>query len=783
MKFEIAEEFLKDYSFCFVVAKGINNRTPKSRDIVLKLEKLKGKKKLPNINPFVNFFNVFVLENNIDGIYADLDKVFGDLKLDVLKEEKPFLPSGGKDVEFCKKGEKVFLDEHSVTHRFDGFVQGERIKIDSESKNAFVCFLGLKQDSESLCQLAEGFAKEAKGFLGGEWIVHKKSPVEIDFRVKRIDESLDVVSELKKLTQIKSKGEKGLKKRRGKSLGFVNENTLQHELNALLVGILQEIYPDFNFENKTILFKSPNLKFGHFSTNIAFEVSKALNKKTSGVSEEVSVKLAGETRVSSVFSKIEVAKNGFVNFFLSDDYLFKHISKSISNFESFSSCNVGKKRVILIESPSANPNKAMHVGHLLNVFLAQSLKSIFEKLGFKVYNDNIINDKGLPICKAMWGLKNFASDSSPEKEGLKPDHFVDKYYVLGNQKFKESKEVENEVRKMLVDWEKGEPEIIDLWKKVISWVLEGHKETMKRLGEEMGHMWFESEIYEVGKKIVKDNIDGKRIVETSDGAVVAKLEDEYGVPDVVLLKSDGTSLYHTQDLGLTKLKVEKFNPWLAIWVVGNEQITHFQRLFSLIDSLGLLPIDNLYHLAYGYVFDKDGKKMSSRDGEKLSGDELLDIVQEATDSEDVAVGALKYAFLSSDPFKDMKFDLEKAVKFTGRSGPYIMYAYARACNILKNVDEQENTQEFEFTDINREILLKCLDYPNVVVASANNYLPSIMAEYLYDLAKLFSQMYETEKVLEAKGVERATRILVVCFVREVLRDGLSLLRIKPLERM
>jgi arginyl-tRNA synthetase len=784
MKFEISKGIYEKKSFCVVFAKDINNRTAKSRDIILKLEKLKDKKRLPNINPFVNFLNAFTLENDVEGIYADLDSIYGDLKLERLKSKIPFLPAGKREVVFCDQGEEVFSDEHSVTHRFEGYVQGQRVKVTGEIKNLFVCLALEKESMEKLQQLVSSFAKEGEDLFGGIWKVLIGNPVEIDFETKQLDEKLVVISDLEKLAESEIKGNKGLKKRRGESLGFVNENTVVHELNALIAPILKKLYPALNLENRIILSKSPNLKFGHFSTNIAFELSKILDEKLPVVAEELAMKLRGETRVASVFSKIEVVQNGFVNFFLSDKYLFDSAFKALADFEPFSSCNIGKGRVILIESPSANPNKAMHVGHLLNVFLAQSLKVIFEKLGFEVHNDNIINDKGLPICKAMWALKKYASDSSPEKEGLKSDHFVDKYYVLGAKKFKESKEVESEVRELLLKWENGDEQTIALWKQMISWVLEGHKKTMKRLGEEMGHMWFESEIYDVGKKIVKENIDGERIVETSDGAVVAKLEREYGVPDVVLLKSDGTSLYHTQDLGLTTLKIEKFNPWLAIWVVGNEQITHFQRLFSLIDSLGLLPIDNLYHLAYGYVFDKNGKKMSSRGGEVLSGDELLDIIEDATKNEDVALGALKYAFLSSDPFKDMKFDLEKAVQFSGKSGPYVMYAHARASNILKSVkDESKNLDSVELSDLNREILLKCLDYPNVITSSANNFSPSILAEYLYDLAKLFSQMYETEKVLDAKGAEKMIRVLIVKFVKRILNDGLLLLRIKPLEQM
>lgn len=781
MRVKISKQFKDENVFCCVVGKGINNRTAKSRDIVLRMKKLKEKKKLPNINPFVNFFNVFLLENDVKGIYADLDSVFGDLELDFLKEEKPFLPSGEQEIVFCKKGDEVLYDRHSVTHKLGDSLTGERVEIKSDSSNVFSMFFTKAENSGLLKHSAGEFAKECKSLFGGDWEVFFGEPVEIELVSKEIDDNLDAVEDLKKIAKSRVKGSKGLKKRKEKVDRLVNSNTVLNELNALVAGLLE----GYGVSNKVVLKNSPNLKFGHFTSHIAFEISKELGRDVRDVANEIAVKLQGETRVSSVFKEVEVASNGFVNFWLTDNYILEKSKEALKDFSAFSSSNLGENRGILVESPSANPNKAMHVGHLRNIFLAQSLVAIYKKIGFKVYNDNLINDKGLPICKVIWAIKNHAKGSSPEQEGLKGDHFVGKYYVLGEEKFKESKEVEKEIREILSDWEKGDEETKKLWNKIIDWVLEGHKETMGRVNEEMGHLWFESEIYDEGRKIIEENIDDEKVVKLEDGAVIGKLEREYGLPDVVLLKSDGTSLYHTQDIGLTKRKIEEFNPWKAIWVVGNEQIVHFQRLFSLIDLLGLLPIDNLYHLAYGYVFDKDGGKMSSRSGEVLTADELLDIVEKKVKNKEIALGVLKYAFLSSDAFKDMKFDLEKATQFTGKSGPYVMYAYARACNILKNVEDvdEENVDISKLTDLDREILIKCLDYPNIVVDCANNYSPSILAEYLYDLAKLFSQMYETEKVVGADSQEKELRIFIVQIVKKVLADALKLLRITPLERM
>ncbi len=830
MKIEISEKFFEEYAqseIYIVVGTDINNVTSKSRDINLKLQKVQEDvskeialndldilqnslynrllkkivdgEKLPNINPFVNYFNTFVLENRVFGLYGDLKEIYGNLNLVKIEKEEPFLEQGKQEISFCEAGEMVFVDEHSPTHRVVKSLVGERVKVTNDSKTVMSLFLRFKgygaRENDVFQQKVREYANMASDLFGGTWQVYMLNEtsrhIELEYKSKDLEEKIDVLNDLKNLIQDQIGGSKGIQKRKEKSLNLVNEETLLGELNVLLKGFFETTYPELELANRAILSTSPNISFGHFSTNICFELAKLKNQEVADVAEEVCMKLRGETRVSSVFNRMEAAKNGFINFFLKEEFLVGKLLSSLNDFEKFSSSDLGKGKVVLIESPSANPNKPLHVGHLLNIFLGKSLLAIFEKLGFEVENDNLINDKGLPICKAIWALQEFAQNSTPESEGLKSDHFVGKYYVLGAEKFKESKEVEEKVREILRKWEAGDTEIIAMWKQMMSWVLEGHKETMARLGEEIGHMWFESEIYEKGKGMIKGAVDGKKIVQGEDGAIVAKLKQEYGVPDVVLVKSDGTSLYHTQDVYLTKLKVEKYHPWKAIWVVGNEQITHFQRLFSLIDMLGLLPIDNLYHLAYGFVFDKEGKKMSSRTGDALSGDELLDMVKDAakkeneTTAEVVSLGALKYAFLSSDPFKDMKFDIQRSLTFNGKSGPYIMYAYARATNILNKVGElgESNLDGIQLNDLETAIVLKCMDYPNVVVNCANSYSPSILAEYLYDLSKLFNQMYEKEKVLDSKGSELVLRVSLVRSIQMILNDGLSLLRIQSLDQM
>jgi arginyl-tRNA synthetase len=365
---------------------------------------------------------------------------------------------------------------------------------------------------------------------------------------------------------------------------------------------------------------------------------------------------------------------------------------------------------------------------------------------------------------------------------------------------------------MLRDWEAGDEEVMKLWKKVVGWAYEGHLRTFKRLGEEPGHMWYESELYKKGRDIIQSHM-GKGVVEKlPDGAVVGRLEDTYGIPDVILLRSDGTSLYHTQDIYLTMQKIEKFHPWHAVWVVGNEQITHFQQLYALLDALGILSYESLYHFAYGLVVDSDGTKLG-KNAADATADALLDQMKEAASdvieqrnidvevededavAESVGIAALRYAFLSRDPFKNIVYDPESAVSFTGKSGPYIMYTYARAKSVLRKalgekiadygVREQLDleTSNIEISKIEREVLLRLLMYPEVVLSAANKYAPNIIADYLYDTASSFNNLYEKLTIAGAEGEQKRFRLALTKLLTTVLADGMTILGMDVLERM
>jgi arginyl-tRNA synthetase len=307
------------------------------------------------------------------------------------------------------------------------------------------------------------FASDGKSLFGGQWdiyVINESNPsIEIDYKSKDITD-VDIIEDLDVLKKKNIKGTKGLTKRKAESLGLVNTDSYLMVLNKVIVDVLIKNNPELAGEK--ILDFCSNKKFGDFSSNVAFRIAPLLKKSPYDTGLVLKENLLEDERVNKYFSNIDVARNGFMNFFVDDGAILEVLSTALSDFTSFSSFDLVGGKSILIESPSANPNKPLHVGHLLNVFLGKSLMEIFSRVGFTVYNDNIINDRGMPICKAIWALKKYGMDSSPEKENMKPDHFVGKYYVLGSNEFKESKEVETEVREILKKWEAGDEEIVSI---------------------------------------------------------------------------------------------------------------------------------------------------------------------------------------------------------------------------------------------------------------------------------------------------------------------------------
>lgn len=861
---------LQGYAPYIVVAKGVNNRTSSSRDINKSLKKVQDRIQddtvkmthedavnlkywtevfdrigrtdsddvksvkvlpshvslydrvvsggnVPNVSPLVNFCNMLSLTYLVSISVDDLSELYGAVSLEHTREPIPFIGLGERDVSKTYKDEVCWHDEHSAISRNWSAKQSLRSAVHKDTTDVFIVMdfdTELEYDnpvSEIVDQLVDGLKNlfDATS-VEVQRLSVEESEFEFNYETRKLPDNYQenqVVEDLSKLVKknVKSTGKKGITKRRVESMGLRDLSTLLGRMDTRMTEVLNEAY-GWGLDTTYLEF-SRDYQHGDFSSTIGMRLAPQLQLPPQTIASQALKAMEDIGLEKLGLADIEVAPNGFLNMRLDDKKVLAELGVVLTDWENFATSNVGNDETILVETPSANPNKSLHIGHLMNIFLGSALLRLFEKVGFNAEQDNIVNDKGIPVFKALWAMQKFGEENQSEDKKLKPDVLVGKYYVIGSKYYDEDPEAKQEMVDMLVAWEQGDSKIRDAWGDLISKVLKGQEETLARLGEGMGFKWYESELYDDARDIILSMIDGEKVVQLEDGAVIGKIEEEYGLPDVVLLKSNGTTVYHTQDVLLTLKKIEKFAPKKAIWVVGNEHIAHFQRLFSVLDLMGLIEIENLYHYAYGFVYGKDGQKMSSRKGDALDADGLLDMMEAKSDQvlsernhdldEDeaaqavryVAMNSLKYSFLVTDPFKDMKFDVDRALSFSGQSAPYIMYAYVRANSIVSNYGDLLNTElsdevSANMTDIDRELLLKIFEYPEIYMSSVNNYMPSYIAEYMFELAKMFNNFYENESINEAENEDsRKLRLAITKATVDTLKDSAEILGMRLVEKM
>lgn len=762
-----------------------------------------GGKSLPNINPIVNYYNSFELKNLVPTGGEDLQQVAGDLEMKFADGTENFMAMGSSSYEDIPSNEIIWRDDLTATVRMWAWRQSDRTKITKKTKDAYFVFDlldGVYDLDNGKWAPVDEFVSGLKKYFDAEvevyYLTEANNTIEIDYKTKDKSEFKDIDG--KESEELVVKGTKGLRKRKAESMGLVDNIHFMKELEAEVAKELKGT----KFEKSFSLSKGNNSKFGDFSSVIALKLAKELKVSPMEIADEFIGAIEGKLEL---FSEITVAPNGFINFKVANNSLLNELKAIDSVGDSYGESKVGDNRVMLVESPGWNPNKSPHVGHLLNAFLGKTLVRLFNTVGFDAKNDDIDNDKGLPVMQTIWAYMNYGKDETPDNTNMKPDQFVHKYYAIAAKEYKESEQVQNKVKEILKKWETKDEEITEVWAKIVEWARVGQSMVYEQFGEvKDAYLWHESDVYQGGKDIVTKMIGNGVIEQIEGGALIARIEKEYGLPDTIVVKSDGTGLYHTQDINLTLQKQKKFNPWRIIWVVAEEQIAHFQRLFAILDALDIMPIENLYHYAYGWVVDKDGGKLSSRDGSELSADGLHKRLIEAsskaleernfegTDKEkekiaqQIAVSAVKFAYLSTDPFKKIKFDMERAVSFSGKSGPYVMYAYTRAMSILKKAGDikEIDIKDIGFGGLDRELMLKVFQYPEVVLASANVYMPSILAEYLFDLSKSFNNFYENVSVLNAEDEDvKNLRIVILKSITTVLRNGMEILGIEVVDRM
>lgn len=493
----------------------------------------------------------------------------------------------------------------------------------------------------------------------------------------------------------------------------------------------------------------------------------------------------------------DIQTNGsYLNFFLDRKAIAMSLIDEIKYYgdDYGGSKKINKKT--MVEFPSPNTNKPLHLGHLRNMTIGESVSRILEFNGEKVIRANLNNDRGIHICKSMAAYEFYGKGKTPKSANKKSDHFVGDFYVMFNKKENENEKMEVESHGLLQLWEKGDKKVIDLWRKMNKWALDGFKETYSKFGIKHDVEFFESDIYKEGKDIVEKGLKNKIFFKNKEGAIVVDLKKE-GLDEKVLLRADGTSVYITQDLYLAKLKYEKYKMDKSIYVVGNEQEYHFKVLFAILKKLGY-NFEGLKHLSYGMVNLPEGK-MKSREGTVVDADDLIDEVQNLVKKElksrdklstklleekslKIALAAIKYILLKVDTRKDMIFNPKESIDFEGDTGSYILYSYARASSILKKIKKFEKNYPLEELE-DKEIALvkKLAEFKELVLKSYRDLNPSIIANYSYQLSQVFNEFYHNCPVVNSeKQSFRAN--LVICF-KQVLKNSLQLIGMEPLERM
>jgi len=555
----------------------------------------------------------------------------------------------------------------------------------------------------------------------------------------------------------------------------------------------------------------PDPKLGDYALP-CFIFSKELKKGPANIALELKDKLT-KINLKEDHRHFELIENNgpYLNFFVNKEVYIKNVLHSISKDGYCYGSSATEKSIVLIESPGPNTNKPLHLGHLRNMLLGQSIYNILKFVGKDPHIVNVVNDRGVHICKSMLAYQKLGPNDSPEKAHRKSDHFVGDYYVKYSQLEKENPNIEKEVQEMLLKWENDDPQTRALWAKMNSWALKGFRETFKELNFSIEKDYFESETYLHGKEIILDGLK-KGIFEKDDtDAVIANLEDT-NLGKKVLLRGNGTAVYITQDIYIAKKRHEEYEFDEMVYIVANEQEHHFKVLFEIFKKLGWKFGDKCRHFSYGMVELPEGR-MKSREGNVIDTDDLIADVKSLCNeelrkrysnlSEDelekrskiIAMAAIRFFFLKFDPLKNFVFNPKESLNFDGETGPYIEYGYARINSIFKKFEGKEDVSDlkkyFQNTDVstlkekNEFELVKILDrFPSTVKDAAKDFKPSSITHYLLELTQAFNEFYHANSILNVDDKElMKARLYLIYNIRIVLKIGMNLLGIEEIDEM
>lgn len=591
--------------------------------------------------------------------------------------------------------------------------------------------------------------------------------------------------------------------------------SIVNRIKPLVVKALQNI-SGHAFKETDLTVSSTKPEFEGDYTIVLFTFIKQLKKSPEQLGAELGDELLKND--PSFFKAYNVIK-GFLNLTIDDSYWLEVLQSGYSNKQFGLSAANGQK--VMVEYSSPNTNKPLHLGHLRNNFLGWSVAEILKAKGYEIIKSCIVNDRGIHICKSMIAWQLFANGATPESTNMKGDHFVGEYYVKFNDEYKKQVEelvavgmtkelAEKEApiikgtQQMLLDWEEGKPDVIALWKKMNSWVYAGFDVTYKRIGSDFQKMYYESETYLPGKKFVEDGLKTGVFFKKEDGSIWIDLTDE-GLDEKLVLRKDGTSVYITQDLGLAQQKYEEFKYDQSIYVIADEQNYHMKVLKLILKKLGKPYADGIYHLSYGMVELPTGR-MKSREGTVVDADDMVEEmvnvarnkteelgkVKDFTESElkelydTIALGAIKFFLLRVDPKKKMIFNPEESIDFQGFTGTFVQYTHARVKSILRKQKAADGplTTEHSLLKLEKDLIVSLEQYPAIIDQAATEHNPSLIAIYVFNLAKLFNRFFTEHSVMNAETEEKKQlRLQIAAMTANVIASAMSLLGIRVPERM
>ncbi|MDR0604723.1 MAG: arginine--tRNA ligase [Bacteroidales bacterium] len=593
----------------------------------------------------------------------------------------------------------------------------------------------------------------------------------------------------------------------------------ENQIKEVICSIVAALY-SCNLETDSIQVQKTKKDFKGDFTVVIFPFVRYSKKSPDATAEEI-----GQNMVNNLsFIKEYNVIKGFLNIMLNDKSWIDYFN-DIRLKQPLSDLEIPDQSPVIVEFSSPNTNKPLHLGHVRNNLLGNSVCNILEANKYKVVRVNLVNDRGIHICKSMLAWIKSGKGETPESSGMKGDKLVGKYYVEFDRLYKQeindlvSKGLSEEqaekqapalieAQQMLQQWEEGDPYIRNIWTKMNDWVYQGFDETYKRLGIRFDKTYYESNTYLLGKKILDEGLNKKVFYKHDDGSVRVSLEDE-GLDEKILLRSNGTSVYITQDLGTASLRANEFQPQKMIYIVGNEQNYHFDVLKLILDrKLGYTWGKNIYHLSYGMVELPSGK-MKSREGTVVDADDLIEsmilIAQENTERLGktshfsptqlkhlftmTGIGALKYFILKVDPKKNMLFNPEESIDMNGNTAPFIQYTHARICSLLRkaeaeNININTSVRLSEIPEQEKELLRVLYEYPSTVIQAGKELNPALIANYTYELVKTYNHFYQETPIVREENKElRVFRLQISLYTATIIKEAMKLLGIDVPEQM